>query len=681
MHSRLWLFPILLATTVLSLNAAGAQTFVRVTSGNPIVTGAVPSTAQYAGCAWADFDNDGDQDLYIVQQGLYRNNGGGSFTKLTTMPADHNRALGCSWGDADNDGDLDLFISGAPAGGSYLNRNDGGGVFTRVTGGVIGDVLGNMGWGCAWGDYDNDGMIDMVIAAANGFLGISTPNHLLHNEGGLVFTRVDTSTIATVKGPYTVPSWNDFDDDGDLDLFIAAGPASGVAAPDFLYENLGTAPGESVFKRITTGALATDLHDGQLYNWIDYDADGDLDCYVTNYGGTAGLANDLYRNTAGVFEKQTAEQAGSIVSDAWLSLASVWGDFDNDGDLDCLVTNDSGTISIYYINEGNGHFITDATSVLRYSGPHYGAAAADYDGDGDLDLYMHGNSSTRGLYRNASPDTNGWLNVRCAGVSSNRAAIGSRVWVYATIGGVARQLVQLVSAQNSFNGHNALELHFGTGNATVVDSVVVRFPGGYRQTVANVAPRQTLTLTEDVVTATQVSVVSSEATLGGTRVRWQLGAADIERVNVYRRTESSAWMLVMELPVGERGWVNFEDHAVEPGVRYAYELALTQSGIESRWGMVWVEPAVGARVRVEWLGGNPVRGALELALTSPTGGDADLTMVDAAGRAVMHRRLSGLTRGRQLVSLGSSASLRAGVYWIRINHAAVSQTIRAVVLN
>lgn len=87
------------------------------------------------------------------------------------------------------------------------------------------------------------------------------------------------------------------------------------------------------------------------------------------------------------------------------------------------------------------------------------------------------------------------------------------------------------------------------------------------------------------------------------------------------------------------------------------------------------------RLRLEWLGGNPSRGALALALTSPTGGEADLTMVDAAGRLVMHRRLSGLARGRQLVNLGPSASLRAGVYWIRLNHASVSQTMRAVVLN
>ena len=108
---------------------------------------------------------------------------------------------------------------------------------------------------------------------------------------------------------------------------------------------------------------------------------------------------------------------------------------------------------------------------------------------------------------------------------------------------------------------------------------------------------------------------------------------------------------------------------------------LTHSGIESRWGLVWIEPAIPNRLRLEWLGGNPTRGMLELALTSPSGGDAEVAMIDAAGRVVMRRHLSALMRGRQVVNLGSSASLRAGVYWIRISHAAASQTVRAVVLN
>ena len=390
-----WWLPALVACCA---SSAFAQSFTRITTGNALVTDPVPGSSQYTGCAWADFDGDGDQDLYVVQQGLYRNDGAGAFTRVAGMPADHSNALGCSWADYDNDGDPDLYVSGGPPGGSSLYRNDGGGVFTRIDTGVIGNSNLQQGWGCAWGDYDNDGRTDLIIAAAFGFNGIITPCHLLHNEGNGDFTSADTSIVVAIgNGPYTVPSWNDIDDDGDLDLFIASGPATGSSARDFLYENRGTQPGQTFFRRITTGALATDLHDAQVYNWVDIDGDGDLDCYVTNYGGeVSGFQNALYRNNAGVFARLTAAVAGPIISDAQHSLASVWGDFDNDGDMDCYVSNEAGEFSQYYLNNGSGVFTNDAASTLHALGPHWGAAAADYDQDGDLDLYAHCSAASRG---------------------------------------------------------------------------------------------------------------------------------------------------------------------------------------------------------------------------------------------------------------------------------------------
>jgi hypothetical protein len=499
-----------------------AQTFTRITTGNPIVTDPAPGSSQYTGCAWADFDHDGDQDLYVVQQGLYRNDGSGQFTRVAGMPADHGNALGCSWADFDNDGDPDLYVSGGPPGGSYLNRNDGGGVFTRVTTGVIGNANFQQGWGCAWGDYDNDGRCDLIIAAAFGFNGIITPCHLLHNDGNGDFTSADTSIVVAIgNSSFTVPSWNDIDNDGDVDLFIASGPATGSPDRDFLYENRGTQPGQTFFRRVTTGALATDLHDGQLYNWVDIDGDGDLDCYVTNYGGLSGFQNTLYRNNAGVFAKLTAVVAGPIISDAQHSLASVWGDFDNDGDMDCYVTNEAGEFSMYYTNNGSGVFTNDAASTLHALGPHWGAAAADFDQDGDLDLYAHGSAASRGLYRNDSPVTNGWLDVRCEGSTSNRSAIGARVWMRATIGGTSRRLVQQVSAQNSFNGHSSFDLHFGAGDAAVVDSVIVRFPSGTTRVFTQVALRQTLVVPEDITTAVGSDGIPSPR--DGLGIRWLSG--------------------------------------------------------------------------------------------------------------------------------------------------------------
>lgn len=666
---------------LLSMPSVGAaQTFTKITTGNPIATDPVPATADYTGCAWADYDADGDQDLYIVQQGLYRNDGAGVFTHLFSI-TDLSDAIGCSWADADNDGDLDLYVSGGGSGGSYLYRNDGGDSFTRITTGVIGDTFGNQGWGCAWGDYDNDGLTDLFVAAAFGFNGITTTNHLLHNEGGLTFTRIDTSTVATATGPYTIPSWNDWDDDGDADLFVASGPADGTVAPDFLYENRGGTPGVSFFRRITTGVMATDAHDGQAYNWVDVDADGDLDVYLTNDGFLqGGLPNDLYRNDAGVFVKMTGAQAGAIVTDEDASLASVWADFDNDGDMDCVVTNEGGDPTRFYTNDGSGFFTSNPASALATAGPHFGAAAADYDGDGDVDIYIHGRTLRRGLFRNESGTTNAWLDVHCVGTVSNRAAIGARVWVRATIGGVSRRLVQLISAQNSFAGHNALDLHFGLGNATIVDSVIVLFPSGRRMAMAGVATRQRMTVVEDAATAVTVSLVSAEATAERARVVWRLGEPRSARVAVERRTEASDWVRVGEVLLDGDDQATFEDHDVVAGARYGYRIAVSDAEGDRWMGEVWLDVPGSGDVRVDWTGGNPAGNRMQVAVTLPSGGDARLDVLDVSGRVIGRHDLTGLPPGRSTVDLGPNTVLASGVYWVRLTHGTIVRATRVAIL-
>src|SRR6185436_909915 len=165
-----------------------------------------------------DFDGDGDDDLFIVQQGLYRNDGGGVFTRVVGAPVGHAGAVGTTWADIDNDGDLDCCLSGGDPGGSSLYRNDGGAGFTRITTGVAGDSLGHKAWGSAWADIDRDGFTDLVMAAASGFLGIAQPNTLLRNQGDGTFTSVSGTPVTSGMGTYTIPSWSDLDDDGDPDL-------------------------------------------------------------------------------------------------------------------------------------------------------------------------------------------------------------------------------------------------------------------------------------------------------------------------------------------------------------------------------------------------------------------------------------------------------------------------------
>lgn len=473
-----------------------AQTFVRITAAsNPIAVDA--GDANYNGSSWVDYDNDGKLDLFVNRGKLYHNEGNGVFTRVTNhgIGAGLQQGLGSgnSWADIDNDGDLDCFYSGLR---SKLYRNEGNGAFTAMNIGDIGSSFETRGWSCAWADYDNDGFVDLVITHPAGFTGASTSNHLFHNEGGARFTRVTESDVTTGLAPYTVATWADYDDDGDQDLFIGSGPAGSVA-PDYLYKNLLKESGTATLQRITVGAWATELRDGQNYNWIDYDNDGDLDMYLTNYAGTTGgMANHMYRNDKGAFTKITT---GAIVTDREVSLGNIWADFDNDGDLDCLVTNEGGAPNRYYTNNGEGTF-TRVTNLPFITKPatsnNAGATAGDYDNDGDLDLFTVGQGTAAALYRNELNSGAKWLSISCEGTLSNRSAIGTSVRAKATINGKGVWQRREISTQNGFNSHNSLRVHFGLGNATQVDSLVFIWPSGAREVQTNVATNQLLHVKE-----------------------------------------------------------------------------------------------------------------------------------------------------------------------------------------
>lgn len=495
---------------------ARAQTFTKVTdASNPIVSDTGPNANSYFGSSWIDFDGDGDDDLFIDQTHLYRNNGGGSFTKLNGTGIGSAQVTngtfnmeGNSWADCDNDGDLDAFLAGEHS-SLYLQS---AGAFQRVVGGEIGDSAATAGWACAWGDYDNDGAVDLAITHPGGFIpGPTLENHLFHNGGapGYVLSRVSDSPIVTGIDAYTVGTWADYDDDGDLDFFIGSGTANGSLHPDNLFRNRLIESGSATFERITDAPIATDAQDGQVWNWIDYDNDGDLDGFLTNYGSPNGMQNRLYRQaTNGTF----ANLADEITTDVDISLASVWQDFDNDGDLDCFVATDGARRDHYYRNNGNGSFAEDNASALRGAAvASRSATAADYDQDGDMDLFVLAPNANRALFRNDSANGNHWFQIRVVGTTANRSGLGAKVRVKAVIGGVPVWQRRDVSAQNQFNGQHSLQQHFGLGNATVMDSVVVEWPGGGVDVLRHVPADHRITLRQGG--ASDVSPTSGELRL------------------------------------------------------------------------------------------------------------------------------------------------------------------------
>lgn len=459
-----------------------AQTFQKITdSNNPVVNTSIDDN--YSGAAWIDYDNDGYLDLFVTRNFLFRNLGNGNFERVNNFPKLSADQLGngTSWADYDNDGDPDLFLSGNP---SLVYRNDGGGKFVPVDKSPVGISDNNTGWTGAWADYNNDGFVDLLIIHPAGFLGKAIPCRLFKNNGDGRFTGVDTLEFTRNLQAYTVGTWSDFDQDGDIDLFIGSGPINNTGV-DFLYRNKLVESGKADLERITTNPIATDLQQGQVWNWIDYDNDGDLDAMLTNY---TGVPNRLYKNENGTY----VSISNSLTVDG-NHLGNLWGDMDNDGDLDVILTNENN--SQLFRNDGNDTF----TLVTTFTGRTRGSALGDYNNDGNLDFYKTG-ASVSGLYKNTTSNNNGWVTFTLRGSVSNFSAIGAKVKLKANINGNPVWQYREVSAQNNFNGHNSQRVHFGLGDATVIDSVIIIWPSGQKKYLANLSKNTFYTQVEDIPT-------------------------------------------------------------------------------------------------------------------------------------------------------------------------------------
>jgi hypothetical protein len=488
----------------LSLQLQAQTNFTKITDpANPLVT--MPLQVAYQGLAWIDYDNDGKLDLFVVRRGLFHNEGNGNFTFNAASGISLTGGLGTTWTDYDNDGYIDCFIAAGGPIGSRLYRNNGNGTFTQNLSSALSVPTSLRGWGSAFGDFNNDGLADLFIASPIGFVGITDSSKLLMNTGNGSFQRIDNAGATDTVDAYTVPSWSDYDNDGDVDLFIGAGRVNGQLSPDYLFVNKTRRRGLPVFKRDLTTSLGNEGRDGQIWNWIDFDNDGDLDVYITNYSGTDlvnGYPNDFYVNKNGRFRRLTAAEVGSIVTDKGRSLASVWSDYDNDGDLDCIVTNDAGR-NVYYqsnISAGDKMFTTITTGVpfTDSIGGVHTASAGDYDADGDVDLYVLSNRSDNGLYQNNLSGNNAWVNIKLEGSLSNRSALGAKIRVRARIGhGAPVWQMREISSQNTFNGMNMLNAHFGLGKAGKIDKLIIEWPSGKKTECHNLDINEFYTINEN----------------------------------------------------------------------------------------------------------------------------------------------------------------------------------------
>ena len=476
-----------------SSGMVNAQLFTKVTD-SPLSTIKGDSRS----VNWVDVNRDGFVDCFISngpQAGqnnmLYINDTNGNFTAVAddpivmdVMPSD-----GATFADIDNDGDLDGFVVNWYNKNNLAYINDGSGKFTQVLDGIW---VNHFGYSetAAFGDYDNDGLVDLYVTNSAG----TKKNFLYKNLGGNNMELVTGISPVTDLFSSRNVSWSDIDSDGDLDLYVT----NENGEKENLYRNNG---GGS-FEKMTDLIITTDGFNTMSSSWGDIDNDGDLDLFLANDGSK----NQLFRNDGNfVFTRMLTTDVSKVNAK---SFSSAWADIDNDSDLDLFVTNafqnGQRLKNNLYLNDGTGH-LTEVTNevVVMDEGWSYGCAFGDYDNDGFQDLAVattrFGNVDEADYLYHNNGNSNHWLMVSLEGNVSNKSAIGAKIRVKAIVNGTAVWQMREISAQSAYCSQNDMRAHFGLADATLVDSMVIEWPSGIRQYRTGVLPNQILEIEEDLV--------------------------------------------------------------------------------------------------------------------------------------------------------------------------------------
>jgi hypothetical protein len=500
------------------------------------------------GVAWFDYDNDGWLDLFFVNgtrlggfpkgeeptTHLYHNNRDGTFSDVTKQSGLARAGWGQSVcvGDYDNDGFDDLFIS--YYGKNALYKNNGKGAFTDVSekAGVAGAKT-RWGSGATFVDYDKDGDLDLFVAnyidldlktaptpetgpclykgvmVACGPPGLEGGKNILYrNNGDGTFTDVsDKAGILKTYGTYGLGVVAaDFDNDSWPDIYVA-----NDSAPAALYHNNK----DGTFTDVGVESGAAYSSDGKPQAGMgvgvgDYDGDGLLDIFKTNFSGDTST---LYRNLgvkSGLLSfDDVTFTAGIGVNTRFLGWGCGFVDFDNDGWLDIFLVNghvypeveklttEAGypQRKVLYQNQRDGSFKDVAEKVggpLVEPTASRGCAFGDFDNDGDVDVVINPVNDFPVLLRTDSATNNNWISIKLIGVKSNRDGVGARIRVVTD----GKTQIDEVRSGGSYYSQNDLRVHFGLGKATKAQTIEARWPSGVVDTLNDVPAGQVIFIKE-----------------------------------------------------------------------------------------------------------------------------------------------------------------------------------------
>ena len=518
------------------------------------------------GVAIFDYDNDGWPDIFIVNgttlegfppgkgptSHLYRNNHDGTFKDVTVQAG----LIATGWGqgvcvgDYDNDGWEDLYVTYYGKNRLYHNQK---GVFTEVAqqAGVAGSGK-SWGTGCAFVDYDRDGLLDLIVAnyvdfdlsiapapgarAACVWKGVAVmcgprglpdaKNILYHNRGNGTFEDVTVKAhIDRTDGHYALGiSTLDFDDDGWPDIYVACD-----STPSILYHN--NRDGTFTDVAVTAGAAFNEdgrEQAGMGTSVADFDGDGRLDIFKTNFSDDTST---LYRNNGDGSFSDATFPAGLGLHTQYLGWGAMFFDFDNDSWPDLIVANghvypevDKYHLGsnyeeprVLYRNNGNGTFTDLSASAgpgITTSASARGLAVGDLWNDGRISVVISNMSARPSLLVNEARSSNHWIAIKTVGSKSNRDGIGARVTV--KIG--KRTLVDEVRSGSSYDSNSDMRVHFGLGAATKIDELKIRWPSGLTERFDNLRVDTIHTLKEGTGTAVQDAAEKSKARPAGAAI-------------------------------------------------------------------------------------------------------------------------------------------------------------------